>query len=97
MNIARAKALIDALPMKELYSDCILALGEADIDQPEEFEFFLQKIIDTLQNQHIRPLLVSLPKKLMSNPKAILLQDILDKIAVEKNVDYIYEGKTTKL
>ena len=97
MNIARAKALIDALPMKELYSDCILALGEADIYHTEEFEFFLQKIIDTLQNQHIRPLLVSLPKKLMSNPKAILLQDILDKIAVEKNVDYIYEGKTTKL
>lgn len=97
MNIERAKHLIQKLPMKNLYSDCILALGEQDIDNPELFEKSLCDIIDELQENHIRPLLVSLPKELMLNPKAIFLQDIIDKIAVEKNIDYIYEGETTKL
>ncbi|MDE6241580.1 MAG: hypothetical protein K2M08_04045 [Anaeroplasmataceae bacterium] len=97
MEIDRAKRLIHLLPMKELYSDCILALGEADLENPLEFDSSLREIIDYLQEQHIRPLLVSLPKELMSDSKAIYIQDIIDKIAVEKNVDYIYEGKTTKL
>ncbi|MCM1130910.1 MAG: hypothetical protein NC310_02150 [Roseburia sp.] len=97
MNIERASHLIQSLPMKELYNDCILALGEHDIEHPDFFEKSLRKIIDELQENHIRPLLVSLPKEIMQNPKAILIQDILDKIAVEKNVDYIYEGHTTKL
>ena len=97
MSIARAKRLIHALPMKELYSDCVLALGEADLDAPLEFEQGLRSIIDSLQEQHIRPLLVSLPKALMANPKSYPIQEIIDRIAVEKNIDYIYEGKTTKL
>ncbi|MDE5545863.1 MAG: hypothetical protein K2I88_00205 [Anaeroplasmataceae bacterium] len=97
MQIERAKRLIQLLPMKELYSDCILALGEADLDNPLEFEASLRQIIDHLQEQHIRPLLVSLPKELMNDSKAIFIQNIIDKIAVEKNVDYIYEGQTSKL
>lgn len=97
MNIGRAKHLIHNLPMRNLYSDCILALGEQDLNDPEFFEESLRLIIDELQENHIRPLLVSLPKELMRNSKAILIQDIIDKIAVEKNIDYIYEGHTTKL
>lgn len=97
MKIKRAEQLIDKLPMKELYSDCILALGEADLEEPKEFESTLRRIIDRLQELHIRPLLVSLPKELMTNTKAIYIQDRIDQIAVEKNIDYIYEGKTTKL
>lgn len=97
MTIKRAKNLIQALPMKEIYSDCILALGEADLEDPKMFELSLKEIIDYLQEEHIRPLLVSLPKEIMNNPKAMHIQEILDKIAVEKNIDYIYEGKTTKL
>ncbi|MDE6408239.1 MAG: hypothetical protein K2K48_02945 [Anaeroplasmataceae bacterium] len=97
MKIERAKRLIELLPMKELYSDCILALGEADIENPIEFESSLRNIIDYLQDQHIRPLLVSLPQELMSDARAVSIQDCIDRIAVEKNIDYIYEGKTTKL
>lgn len=97
MDIARAKHLIHSLPMKALYSDCILALGEQDMNHPDFFEESLREIIDELQRNHIRPLLVSLPKELMQNSKAMQIQDILDTIAVEKNIDYIYEGQTTKL
>ena len=61
MSITRAKRLIEALPMQELYSDCILALGEADFDQPKLFQEILEELIDTLQHKHIRPLLASLP------------------------------------
>ncbi|MDE7263976.1 MAG: hypothetical protein K2N64_04885 [Anaeroplasmataceae bacterium] len=96
MSITRAKRLIEALPMQELYSDCILALGEADFDQPKLFQEILEELIDTLQHKHIRPLLVSLPKKLSKERKALEIQESIDQLAVKKNVDYIYEGKTTK-
>ena len=33
----------------------------------------------------------------MKNPLASKLQATIDSIAVEKNIDYIYEGKTSKL
>lgn len=96
LNVTRAKRLIEGLPMQELYSDCILALGEADLSQPEAFRKKLEEIIDTLQNRHIRPLLVSLPKKIIDEERALELQRAIDELAVKKNVDYIYEGKTTK-
>lgn len=97
MTTSRAKRLIASLPMKKLYENCILSLGEAELDYPEAFEKNLIEIISMLQKKCVRPLLVSLPKEMMSNEKAVLIQDILDKVAVEKNVDYIYEGETTKL
>lgn len=97
MNSERVKKYITALPMKNLYNDCILALGEAELEQPATFEKNLTDIIGFLQKNCIRPLLVSLPKELMNCKKAQAIQNIIDEIAVEKNIDYIYEGETTKL
>ncbi len=96
MTIKRAKQLIYKLPIKK-YNDCILALGEADLLNPVEFANDLNEIIDFLEENEIRPLFVSLPQEVMKNPLASKLQATIDSIAVEKNIDYIYEGKTSKL
>ena len=97
MTTARAKKFIASLPMKKLYDHCVLALGEAEQNYPEAFEKNLIEIVHMLQKKCVRPLLVSLPKQLMASEKGILIQSILDRVAVENNIDYIYEGETTKL
>lgn len=97
LSIQRAKKLLFQLPIKELYSDCILAVGEADLADVDSFTSSLNEIIDYLVENHVHPLLVSLPSYLMLDPKGVKLQEALDEIAVSKNVDYIYEGKTEKL
>ena len=68
LSIQRVKKLLLQLPMKELYSDCILALGEADLTDVETFATTIEEIIEYLQENHVHPLLVSLPciyKKIM--------------------------------
>lgn len=95
LDIKRTKRLIYALPIQK-YSDCILALGEADLMHPDAFEKDLIELVDYLEKKEVRPLLVSLPKELMFQSQAIQLQNSIDKIAIEKNIDYIYEGKTSK-
>lgn len=97
MNSERVKKYVTLLPMKKLYNHCILALGEAELEYPEAFEKNLNEIIDLLQKKCIRPLLVSLPKELMVSDKGMKIQEVLDTVAVNKNIDYIYEGNTTKL
>ena len=97
LKMERATRLIKSLPMKGNYSDCILALGEEDLEDPLSFKKDLVESIEYLKSNDIRPLLVSLPKDMMQNKNGFQIQDILDQIAVEKNVDYIYEGETSKL
>ena len=96
LKMERVNRLIHALPMKESYSDCILAVGEADLDNPLGFKRELLEAIHFLEENEILPVLVSLPKELMSNKGAKSIQEILDNIAIAKNIDYIYEGKTSK-
>ncbi len=97
LKISRVNHLIQSLPMKGIYSDCILAIGEADLDQPAAFKKDLLEAIQFLEDNDIRPLLVSLPKHLMEDKRGAYIQDILDEVAVKRNIDYIYEGKTSKL
>lgn len=96
MTIKRAFRLIQSLPVEDLYSDCILALGEADLGNGEEFNCLLPQIIAYLQERNIRPLLVSLPQELLNQADARIIQDVIDECALAYNVDYIYEGTTSK-
>lgn len=96
MSIRRAFRLIQSLPVQGLYNDCILALGEADLGNVEEFRNLLPQIISYLLNRDIRPLLVSLPKDLLNQEEARNIQSIIDDCAVAYNIDYIYEGNTSK-
>lgn len=97
MTSSRAKELISKIDMSNLYSQCILAIGEYDLDNPDLFKANLRYIIEDLQAKDIRVLLVSLPCELLYNPKAIIIQEILDNIAVQNNIDYIYDGKNDKI
>lgn len=93
----RAKHLIQNLIVKGMYDDCILALGEADLDNSAQFKQELLEIIDDLSAKNVRPLLVSLPCELLKDERACRIQYILDETAVARNIDYIYEGNTTKM
>ncbi len=97
LTVSRAKNLIQNLIIKGMYDDCILALGEADLDNSAQFQQDLLDIIDDLTAKNVRPLLVSLPSELLQDEKACRIQDIIDKTAVTRNIDYIYEGSTTKM
>ncbi len=92
-----AKKLVDKLILDSNYSQCILALGENDFNDSYSFRKNLNYIIRKLQTNDIRVILVSLPKEVMYNPKAILIQEILDNIAIQYNIDYIYYGKNDKI
>lgn len=97
LTMDRAFKLIQALPLKNLYQDCIIALGEADGNQPEQFKSILFQMIEYLQANNIRPLLVSLPEEMLVSPQAYQIQSAIDEAAVYYNVDYIHEGKTNKM
>lgn len=96
MTSVRALQILKALPIQQLYDDCILALGEAELCNETSFRHNLMEIIEYLQENQVRPLLVSLPNELLSDVKALRIQETIDNIAVEKNIDYIYEGNTDK-
>ncbi len=96
LTASRALRLIKAIPIQELYNDCILALGEWDMENPSAFEGTLKEIIQELLKNNVRPLLVSLPQDLLKNEVAVNIQNAIDHVAVEMNVDYIYEGNTNK-
>ncbi|MDE5714888.1 MAG: hypothetical protein K2I42_02025 [Anaeroplasmataceae bacterium] len=93
----RALHLIRSIPIKELYNDCIIALGENDLNHPLAFEGVLKEIINELLKNNVRPLLVSLPKEILSSEAAYMIQDAIDRVAVDMNIDYIYEGNTDKM
>lgn len=97
MTSIKAKNLVDKLIVNNNYSQCILALGENDFDDYNLFRNNLNYIIKKLQANDIRVILVSLPINVMFNPKAILIQEILDNIAIKYNIDYIYNGKNDKI
>ena len=96
LTAERALRLIKTLPIKEMYNDCIIALGENDIDCYYNFNKVLDEILDYLLEANVRPILVSLSKEYLNKDKAHLIQKIIDNQAIEKNVDYIYEGETEK-
>ncbi len=97
LTIQRAYRLLKGLDMKKVYNDCILALGEADLNNVASFEENLREIIEYLLANDIRPLLVSLPAEMLVDPRAMTIQEIIDQMAVKYNVDYIYDGRTDKI
>lgn len=66
------------------------------MENPSAFEGTLKEIIQELLKNNVRPLLVSLPQDLLKNEVAVNIQNAIDHVAVEMNVDYIYEGNTNK-
>ncbi len=78
------------------YDSCIISLGEADVCHisPSNFKMNLMKILDVLRNKQIRPLLVSLPDAFLKSEAAKEYQAIIDTIALEEKVEYIYNGDT---
>lgn len=96
LTVERTYRLLKTLPISNLYSDCILALGEADLNDPLSFKIYLPKIIEHLQSNNIKPLLVSLPKEMLVSSAANQIQTIIDEVAIAHNVDYIYNGDTDK-
>lgn len=97
LSILRAYELIRSIPLKAYYQDCVIALGEADLSHPELFKKTLFEMIEYLQSNNIRPLLVSLPEDILTLPAAQHIQDFIDEAACLYNVDYIYDGKTDKM
>ncbi len=97
MTSFKALDLVDKLIVNNNYGQCILAIGENDFDDANSFKNNLKYIINKLQSNNIRVILVSLPKEFIYNPKLILIQEILDNIAIENNIDYIYNGKNDKI
>ncbi len=79
------------------YSDCILALGEQDLDQLELFKYNMLEIVKYLEENQVHILMVSLPQEVMNHRNANQLQDFLDQLVLEHNIDYIYDGKTDKI
>lgn len=78
------------------YSDCILALGEADIElkNKEEFKNNLISMVNILKNNNINPLMVSLPKNYRNDMLAIEYQEIIDSVVNSENLQYVYYGDT---
>lgn len=97
LTIERSYRILKALPVESLYDDCIIALGEGDLDNSNDFEAYLILILDYLEKHNIRAMLVSLPTTLLNDTRAIYLQNIIDRVALNRNIDYIYEGKTDKI
>lgn len=97
LTIERAYRLLKGLDIKKVYNDCILALGEADLNDVTSFENNLSKTIEYLLNNDVRPLLVSLPAEILTDSRAMAIQEIIDHVAIKYNIDYIYDGRTDKI
>lgn len=78
------------------YSDCIIALGEADLELNNKVEFKekLTLMVKTLKEFNICPLMVSLPKNYRNDIIAMEYQSIIDSIVNSENLQYIYYGDT---
>ncbi len=96
MTIDKALHLIKTLPFENLYNTCILAIGEADLEDCLLFRSKLEEVISYLLSLNVHPLLVSLPAQLLTNQNALHIQNCIDDVALKYNVDYIYEGETSK-
>lgn len=92
LNSDRVLRLVKNINVNELYSTCIIALGENEVND-RLFELNLSQIIGHLLVNNVRPILVSLP--LFFDDK-LNLQDVIDRLSVDMNVDYIYNGLTDK-
>ncbi len=98
LTVGKSLKLLNAFANERNYSDCILALGEADMkfESVENFKNSLLIFIDSLKQNNIRPLLVSLPKNYAKDSEALAYQKVIDEIAESKNVEYIYNGETSQ-
>lgn len=78
------------------YADCILALGEADLQVADTmlFKESLLELIRILKNNQIHPLMVSLPSSCLKTEKGQELQRIIDDVAIQEQINYIYNGDT---
>lgn len=92
LNSDRVLRLVKNINVNELYSTCIIALGENEVND-RLFELNLSQIIGHLLVNNVRPILVSLP---LSFDDQLNLQDVIDRLSVDMNVDYIYNGFTDK-
>ena len=92
LNSDRVLRLVKNINVNELYSTCIIALGENEVND-RLFELNLSQIIGHLLVNNVRPILVSLP---LSFDDKLNLQDVIDRLSVDMNVDYIYNGLTDK-
>ena len=92
LNSDRVLRLVKNINVNELYSTCIIAFGENEVND-RLFELNLSQIIGHLLVNNVRPILVSLP---LSFDDKLNLQDVIDRLSVDMNVDYIYNGFTDK-
>ena len=92
LNSDRVLRLVKNINVNELYSTCIIALGENEVND-RLFELNLSQIIGHLLVNNVRPILVSLP---LSFDDKLNLQDVIDRLSVDMNVAYIYNGFTDK-
>lgn len=78
------------------YSDCILALGEADIElkNKEQFKNNLISMVRMLKENNINPLMVSLPKNYRNDIIAMEYQEVIDSVVNSENLQYVYYGDT---
>lgn len=97
LTVTRALGIIKHINLKGVYSDCIVALGEYDLNDNLNFNKEFNQLIDILYENDIRPVLVSLPLDKINDSRYLNIQNIIDNTAIEKNIDYIYEGKTDKI
>lgn len=98
LTIKKSLNFLNIFIKERVYSDCILALGEADMDKTSllDFKNSLLDMVHVLKENKIRPLLVSLPKKYKNDDIAFKYQMILDEIAQEEELEYIYNGETNQ-
>ena len=78
------------------YSDCVIALGEADIElnNKDEFKSNLITMVNILKEHNINPLMVSLPKNYRNDIIAMEYQEIIDSVVNSENLQYVYYGDT---
>ncbi len=77
------------------YADCIIELGEADSNNGVDlvtFENNLLTIINYLNEQKIKPIIVSLSKKHINKKGYSEYQMIIDNVALKTNIKYLYLG-----
>lgn len=78
------------------YSDCVIALGEADIElnNKDEFKSNLITMVNILKEHNINPLMVSLPKNYRNDIITMEYQQIIDSVVNSENLQYVYYGDT---
>jgi len=94
MTSGVAYVFADVFTKSESFNECVIALGEADIDNlsVQDFETNLERIVSLLMSRSVKPLLVSIPKEYRND----MYENVIERVAIKYSIPYIFEGKKNK-